>query len=147
MSNQPRIDLHVVFVDRCRAIPAPMHLLYTLEILSRAHVLPYQAERAKASRKRILDAHREQPFNSLEATPLALRAAVEDEIADKVRKQTDRFVSERAHSIAPTRTGFNPVRRHRDTVHFKPNRFGMNDASDISRASDAATAVAQSLSK
>ena len=85
MSNQPRIDLHVVFVDRCRAIPAPMHLLYTLEILSRAHVLPYQAERAKASRKRILDAHREQPFNSLEATPLALRAGVDRSHQDRVR--------------------------------------------------------------
>lgn len=126
MSNQQRIDLHVVLVDRCRAIPSPMHLLYTLEILARSHVLPYQAEAAKAARQRMLDRQRHSAFSTLDDTPMAVTAAIQDEIADRVKEQAGRFVSEKAHSVTPTRTGFAPGRRKRDTVHFKPNRYGMS---------------------
>lgn len=149
MSNQQKTDVRVVLVGHGRSLPVATHLLLSLEILSRDIVLPYQAERGKKSRKAMLDMRRNESFTALDDTPMAVTAAIQEEIADRVKADADKFVSAKATSIAPLRTGFAPVRRHRDTIHFKPNRYGMNsaNASDVARATEMSQAVAQSLSK
>lgn len=129
-----KTDLNIVLVGRGKALPSTAHLLLTLDIMQRALVLPYQHKRATASRKKMLDARRSESFNSLEDTPLAVTAAIQDEIAERVKSGADKFVSEAATAIAPVRHGFRPARRHRDTVNFKRNKVESDHAQILLQA-------------